>query len=290
MSQYVTIAHDGINGLNPGLLRIQKKGDGTMIIEALALIAAGSGGLWWRQQNKKKSEKFNEQFKAWLRTEGNLDHDLKIWVEGLSDEEFNVLTDQVRSHCEGGGLQLEWLWGTGLTHPRLYAILKETVNNYIRSRMQKGKIKEDVDAFKALQALERKPNSKENRALTEDLFNQLVAARVVSSPTFEQRGGAKKKRHQYMLGSIRQAAMNNPDSFYAILKQVLAHRTIIDSEAMRANQTKATTEASIIAEGRMPKSVSVFSVPTDEPVTGGATEAVYHATSPSTSPQRSGAV
>ena len=257
-----------------------------MIIEALALIAAGSGGLWWRQQNKKKSDKFNEQFKAWLRTEGNLNHDLKIWVEGLSDEEFNALTDQVRSHCEGAGLQLEWLWGTGLTHPRLYAILKETVNNYIRSRMQRGKVKEDVDAFKALQALEKKPNSKENRALTEDLFNQLAAASVVSSPPSEQLGSAKKKRHQYMLVSIQQAAVNTPDSFYAILKQVLAHRTIIDSEAMRTNQTKATTEASVIAEERIPESVSVFSVPTDSPATGGTTEAVDHANAPSTSPLR----
>lgn len=162
-----------------------------------------------------------QQFQTWAT--GNFsDPALRAWIGILSKEQIAALTEQLSLFCTNLGFELIWLADGQIgKDPALEPAVKEVVESYCRACWRATQVQGDLELLKILMAIETGPFSKEQQALSQKLFAELVKQGMAPPVSPELFVAPEKERQAVMMEAIRTAADTNRTAFNQVLKAVI---------------------------------------------------------------------
>ena len=174
----------------------------------------------WHKRMDWHTEPNTEQsmLRNWLITHLADHPTAQNWVAGLTDAEFSTLQQQLHAFCTSLNIDLAWLGEQPLTQdPALQAAVQATVLHYVQAQQQAASVRDDLLAFKTYLVLEQRPYSYEYQPLVQQLYTELVNARLTAPARPEALLATEKIRVEHMLRAIQAAAAADRPAFYRIL-------------------------------------------------------------------------
>ncbi len=180
---------------------------------------------WRNRYARPKEPTLEQQLRLWIEQTLPTDDPVYTWLMVLSEKKFTEFSYLLADFCEDTGFELDWLLQQRLIeHPTLAHMLVQTVRGYADTCRMAMLAQSELDAFRALRALEQNPYSKTSQALAQQLFIQSANLGLTPPVPTTVIVACKHERQIYMIQAIRQVAEKQPDAFHQILLTVVAKR------------------------------------------------------------------
>lgn len=186
-----------------------------------------------------------EDFKAGIchlagRTSGVDSTTLRSWLDGLTAVELQLFRTKLTDFCTALGIELSWLERETLAdRPQLQHALIEAVSLFILSYARGMNQREALIRRHRFQRWLKAPNQRDNQILGSRLFTALVEQGKLVPPPDIQLASARRRR-TFAIQSVREAALQDPDSFDTILASVLDQQPRVRVEFAHAQQEPPT--------------------------------------------------
>ena len=179
-----------------------------------------------------------KQFLAWADTALTDQQALQAWLQRLPEQGQRILTQRLAAFCSDIGFELVWLVDHHLDiDPAVAQSAKEVVVHYCRACYLAVTIFGDLQLLKPYLVMKETPGDKMHRALGQQLYTDLVAAKLAAPLPAEIALAPESTRWEYVIGAIDQAVTNHPAEVCEMIKQ--AARTAAASTVPEV-QTAAT--------------------------------------------------
>ena len=197
-----------------------------MIIIVAALIGLLLAiGLVVRMQRMQEQRQMQRQrLRRWVTQHKSLDLDLRHWVLDLSEPETQVLLELLTGYCASINTQLDWIFSSKIANaPVLKSELEASVSIYLQTIFHFLQLEEDVIAFQAFLAFDKKPAARRQRRLVDQLYTNIKSqGPTESAKRLIQRFRPKKISRLEKIATIRQAFDNDPAATMTALKEIIA--------------------------------------------------------------------
>ncbi|MCW5849358.1 MAG: hypothetical protein KIT87_04720 [Anaerolineae bacterium] len=142
------------------------------------------------------------------------------WLNGLSDKEAVEFSQDVARFCANQNFNIAWLNDPQINaDPLLKQAVEEAVLLYGVAAWRADQVQGDVQGLLKLKAFLAKPNTRDNKAFGQALFNALASSNLVGIPAALMTA-AEKERLDYMKRTIEQVSQRYPDDFSQVLRRV----------------------------------------------------------------------
>ena len=213
------------------------------------LLALFSLGLFWRfKRARLQKQERTQQLLAWAARHKAMDPVLQQWILRLPADEAGVLLDLVNGYCTSLNWELDWLFAPQIAKaPVLKAALEDSVSAYANSILGSLQMAEDVDAYKAYLAFDRKPVARKQRTLVQHLYARIDEQNGTrSAKKVLGRFRSAKVTRQQKISAIRQAFEHDPAGAMVHLKETLASK--VDMDIQQRQQIPTQIAQSLRAE------------------------------------------
>ena len=180
-----------------------------------------------------RRSKNSRRFLDWINNTFNENEPVRLWLNALPEKEFRTLLKKLDAHCSKQGFELEWLTGYHLNrNSQLIQAAAKTVWHFCGASQQASDAQGSIAAFNALQELRRRPMSRANRKIGEALMGNLIEHGLADVQLTTYLSASNRQKKQYLLSAVRQAEIDDSDTFYQILGAVV-NGTAMPSPANR---------------------------------------------------------
>ncbi|MBV7329475.1 hypothetical protein KFU94_14730 [Chloroflexi bacterium TSY] len=189
----------------------------------LLIIFLTIGVILRSRHTAKQKQKHIRELRAWSTQSKTLDPVSQQWIQQLSNSESEVLLDLLNGYCASLNWELGWLFTSQIDRaPALKAALEESVSVYARAILLSLQMEDDVRAYHAYLAFEKKPNARKQRALVQQLYRKLNNQNFMQ-PTrgFFRRFSRRGATHKEQITAIQRAFERDPAFTMAALQEIL---------------------------------------------------------------------
>jgi hypothetical protein len=173
--------------------------------------------------DRKQEPQAVQAFAQWAATSLGHEPALQAWIAALPAPALQALVDQVATFCAEMNLNLAWLVEGRLgEEPVLQQAAHEIVVAYCSACWKAVAAQPEVQLFDTYQRLLQDPTNRRHRALSQQLYAQLIEQGLAAAPPPSDLVlASESQRQSYAIEAIQQAAQQNPQAFKATLKAVL---------------------------------------------------------------------
>jgi hypothetical protein len=194
--------------------------------------------VWRRRWARRQRTLRIRQLRAWVANHHVLDPAVQQWMQRLSAAEAEELLQLLQGYCTSLNWELNWLFAPQIKKaPALKIVLEESISAYIHAILVSLQMEEDVQAYQAYLAFEKKPTARKQGAFVEALYRKIdhgqlppsaktrlsrfmgkAAPWKAATSTVGPRKAATRKEQ---VAAIQQAFEHDPARTMAALKAVL---------------------------------------------------------------------
>ena len=192
-----------------------------IIIILLSLFILGV--IWRRKRDRQHKQARIQQLRTWAAHHQAIEPTLQQWMLRLPAAEAEVLLDLLNGYCTSLNWELGWLFAPQIEKaPALQAALAESVSAYAQTILRSLQMAEDVRAYHAYLAFDKKPTARKHRELVQQLYAKIDnQGATAPAKKFFRRFGKKTATRQQQIDAIRQAFERDPAHTMALLKETL---------------------------------------------------------------------
>jgi|GEM_PF-2898383 len=147
-------------------------------------------------------------------------HDFTAWLNKLPPEELASFTQKVADFCISLNFELNWLVDPKVkVDEQLKLALKETVILYSLAHWRVAQAQDNIKAFAIFHNWQKNPTTKEHKILSQLLFGELVAQKVIPQPPPTLFLAPEDERENYIIKAINQTAEENIANVIKIIQK-----------------------------------------------------------------------
>lgn len=160
---------------------------------------------WILQEDLVETYQISEKTKDYLS-------DLQLWIKELEDQEADAIAAEMEEFCNRKGIQLEWLLDAR-TSTEVSPTFAELVLHFcmaVRERME-------YLPHAALRSWEAAPDTRENRAFGQQLFQLMANAQIIDFPS-NLLFASDKDKYAYIVDALKNAISIDREqvSYYSV--------------------------------------------------------------------------
>lgn len=136
--------------------------------------------------------------------------EVRTWLASLTNEQVSALIEQLDSFCHNLGFDLAWLTSESLHKtPELESKAITVVEHYCNACLEAANAQVGFQQFRQLLDLVEQPFSRENKAVAQQLYPELVRRDIVPAMTPDLMVAAEQARQQAIAAALKDAAATN---------------------------------------------------------------------------------
>ena len=171
----------------------------------------------------KKQVNLSQNFRGWVTERLEQRADLQQWLLSLSDEAFEILSNQLSTFCEELNIDLAWLVEKRLDRrPLLKAKVEQVVITYCSSCWQAVQIQKELQSFKVLDAILNNPTDKQQQAISQKLYIEFCKQGLIPKPELDMHFASEPERWKHVNEAIQEVAAKDSAKFDALFNQIMA--------------------------------------------------------------------
>lgn len=214
--------------------------------------STAQGNWFTRLFQRTSGPDITPQFRTWSKQTFADQPALQNWLDALPEPAFKALADDLDRFCHNLGVDLKWLMEQPANkNSSLLQSLTKIPTHFIQACYQAVTIQDELTATKTYQEFVENPYAKANYAFLQNLFAQLVEAKLTPPISAELFMASETDRQIYVVQVIRQTAEKEPNRFNKILtKTIQAQRESVQA----GEKPQSTTKHSLFSIGSSSKS------------------------------------
>jgi len=171
----------------------------------------------------KKQVNLAQNFRVWVTERLEQRQDLQQWLLALSDEAFEILSNQLSLFCEELNIDFAWLVEKRLDRkPLLKAKVEQVIITYCSSCWQAVQIQKELQSFRVLDTILMNPTDKQQQSVSQKLYIELINQGLVPKPEPDMHFASESERWKHVTEVIQDVATKDFAKFDALFNQIMA--------------------------------------------------------------------